>query len=254
MRPFKVAMVAVAAAVLVAALSACTKEPAGQVSFTQPANGASVVSPFTVKMSAAGVTVEPASAGVHDRRGHHHIIVGETLPPTGQPIPSDAQHLHFGKAQTEATLDLPPGEHTLQLLFAKGDHVPYDPIITSNIKVTVTNQRKVSFLEPVSAAQVTSPFTVKMGAAGVTVEPASAGVHEGAGHHHIIVDADLPASGQPIPSDAQRLHFGKAQTEATLDLPPGEHTLQLLFAKGDHIPYDPFVTSTIKVTVTGQRK
>ncbi|MBI4198414.1 MAG: DUF4399 domain-containing protein [Chloroflexi bacterium] len=249
MRPFKIAMVAVAAAAVVAALSACTKEPAGQVSFTQPTNGASVVSPFTVRMTANGVTVEPASAGVHDGRGHHHIIVGETLPPKGQPIPSDAQHLHFGKAQTEATLDLPPGEHTLQLLFAKGDHISYDPIITSSIKLTVTAQRKVSFLEPVSAAQVTSPFTVKMGAAGITVEPASAGVHEGAGHHHIIVDADLPASGQPIPSDAQHLHFGKAQTEAALDLPPGEHTLHLVFADANHVPYSPYVTSTLKVTV-----
>jgi hypothetical protein len=88
-----------------------------------------------------------------------------------------------------------------------------------------------------------------MGAAGVTVEPASAGVHEGAGHHHIIVDADLPASGQPIPSNAQHLHFGKAQTEATLDLPPGEHTLHLVFADANHIPYSPHVAATLKVTV-----
>ncbi|MSQ21902.1 MAG: DUF4399 domain-containing protein [Dehalococcoidia bacterium] len=244
----------VLAVVAIGILSACTKEPAGKVSISAPADLAKVVSPFKVQMAAQGVTVEPASAGVNDGRGHHHVIIDDNLSPKGQPIPSDVNRLQFGKGQSEATLDLAPGEHTIRLFFAKGDHIPYDPIITSSIKGTVTEQRKVSFSEPAIGAQVISPFIVKMAAQSLVVEPATAGIHEGAGHHYIIVDADLPTAGQPIPSDAQHLHFGKAQTEATLDLAPGKHTLRLVFADGNHSPYDPAVTSAIEVTVTQQRK
>ena len=124
----------VAAAVF---LPACGSEPAGEVSFTQPKDGASVVSPFTVKMAATGVKVEPASAGVNEGAGHHHIIIDADLPPAGRPIPSDDDHRHFGKGQTETTLDLPAGEHTLRLSFANGKHNPYDPAVTDTIKVTV---------------------------------------------------------------------------------------------------------------------
>ena len=239
-------------ALVVLFLLACKSEPAGEVAFTQPQDGAEVASPFTVKMSATGVRVEPAIEGVNEGAGHHHIVVDADLPPAGRPVPSDAQHLHFGKGQTEAVLDLPPGEHTLRLSFADGHHSPYDPAVTDTIKVTVTGRSAVSFTQPEDGAEVASPFTVKMSATGVRVEPASEGVNEGAGHHHIVVDADLPPAGRPVPSDAQHLHFGKGQTEAVLDLPPGEHTLRLSFADGHHSPYDPAVTDTIKVTVTGR--
>ena len=123
-------------AVMTVALAGCKSEPAGTVSFEVPADGAEVVSPFVIRMSADGLTVEPAGT-VRDGYGHHHILVDAGLPPAGQPIPADDQHRHFGKGQTEATLDLSPGEHTLTLLFAGGDHVPYDPPITRTIRVTV---------------------------------------------------------------------------------------------------------------------
>ena len=112
-------------------------KPAGKVSFVEPKDGASVVSPFTVKMDATGVKVEPASAGVNKNAGHHHIIIDAALPPPGSPVPSDAQHKHFGLGQTETVLDLPVGQHTLRLSFADGKHNPLDPAVTSTIKVTV---------------------------------------------------------------------------------------------------------------------
>jgi hypothetical protein len=108
---------------------------------------------------------------------------------------------------------------------------------------------KVNFIEPQDGAQVVSPFTIRMGTEGVIVEPASHGVRDGYGHHHIIVDAGLPALDQPIPSDEQHRHFGGGQTETTLDLPPGEHTITLLFAQGNHIPYSPAITDTMTITV-----
>ena len=72
-----------------------------------------------------------------------------------------------------------------------------------------------------------SPFKVWFGLRGMGVAPA--GVDKpNTGHHHLIVDADLPPPDQPIPNNKNYLHFGGGQTETILDLPPGKHTLQLL--------------------------
>jgi hypothetical protein len=68
------------------------------------------------------------------------------------------------------------------------------------------------------------------------------------GHHHLLIDTDLPPIDQPIPNDKNHLHFGLGQTEAYIDLPPGTHTLQLLMGDGDHIPHDPPVMSK-KITI-----
>jgi hypothetical protein len=73
---------------------------------------------------------------------------------------------------------------------------------------------------------------------------------DGAGHHHLIVDAKTPPLDAPIPADANHLHFGKGQTETTVELKPGKHTLQLVVGDQLHIPHDPAVVSkTITVTV-----
>lgn len=69
------------------------------------------------------------------------------------------------------------------------------------------------------------------------------------GHHHLLIDTDLPPFDQEIPSDRQHLHFGGGQTEARLeDLPPGKHTLQLLLADCNHVPHDPPLYSK-KITI-----
>jgi hypothetical protein len=71
--------------------------------------------------------------------GHHHLFidVSEPLNPT-EPIPADKNHLHFGAGQTEARIELPPGEHTLQLVLGDAQHVPFDPpVVSKKIKITV---------------------------------------------------------------------------------------------------------------------
>ncbi len=76
-----------------------------------------------------------APAGDHTPgTGHFHLLIDSTLTPEElkQPIPSDDQHIHYGKGQTEATITLPPGKHTLQLLLGDGNHVPHDPPIMSD--------------------------------------------------------------------------------------------------------------------------
>lgn len=63
------------------------------------------------------------------------------------------------------------------------------------------------------------------------------------GHHHLLIDTDLPQLDKPIPNDFNHLHFGAGQTETELNLTPGEHSLQLLLGDKDHIPHTPPVMS-----------
>jgi Domain of unknown function (DUF4399) len=110
---------------------------------------------------------------------------------------------------------------------------------------------KVVILSPKNGANVTNPVVVKFGIKGMTLAPA--GTHEpNTGHHHLLIDTDPPADlSKPLPVTDKILHFGKAQAETTLTLPPGKHTLQLLLADGNHIPHNPPVMSkkiTINVT------
>jgi hypothetical protein len=69
------------------------------------------------------------------------------------------------------------------------------------------------------------------------------------GHHHLLIDVDLPAFDEPIPADENHLHFGKGQTETVIELPPGKHTLQLIMGDKDHVPLDPPLYSK-KITIT----
>ena len=114
-----------------------TAAPAGaRVTITSPASGATVKSPVTVTFTIAGMTLAPA--GTNDpNTGHHHLLIDTGMPALDQPIPMDASHIHFGKAQTEAQVELAPGPHTLQLLLGDGNHVPHDPPVASE-QITIT--------------------------------------------------------------------------------------------------------------------
>lgn len=90
-------------------------------------------------------------------------------------------------------------------------------------------------------------FKVWFGTRNFGVAPAGTFVPN-TGHHHLLVDTDLPPLDQPIPSDKQHLHFGHGQTEAVIELPPGKHTLQLLMADGNHVPQNPPLYSQ-KITI-----
>ena len=107
---------------------------------------------------------------------------------------------------------------------------------------------KVYFITPKDGQTIKSPVTVRFGLSGMGVAPAGT-VAEGTGHHHLIVDAPLPAMDQPLPKDATHLHFGKGQTETVLNLGPGKHTLQLVLGDANHIPHDPPVVSE-RITIT----
>ena len=74
---------------------------------------------FTARMGLRRMGVAPASV-VTDGSGHYHLLVDTDLVRTDQPIPSDYNHIHLRKGQTEVVLTLPPGPHTLQ--FIVGNH------------------------------------------------------------------------------------------------------------------------------------
>ncbi len=101
--------------------------------FVNIRDGDRVHSPFRVVFAVSGMGVSPVEAGKIDGTGHHHILIDLGLPPDIKaPIPFDKtdeylhQHYkHFGKGQTEAVLNLPPGKHTLRLMFADHQHIPY---------------------------------------------------------------------------------------------------------------------------------
>ena len=90
-------------------------------------------------------------------------------------------------------------------------------------------------------------FWVRMGLRNMGVSPKGTETPN-VGHHHLLIDTELPALDQPIPSDRNHLHFGAGETEARIELPPGKHTLQLLLGDRDHRPHDPPVYSK-KITV-----
>jgi len=93
--------------------------------------------------------------------------------------------------------------------------------------------------------RINSPFRLAFVVSGMGVSPVKAGKIDGTGHHHILIDLPMPADIKaPIPFDKpdeflhqHYKHFGKGETETVLDLPPGKHTLRLLFADHAHVPY-----------------
>jgi hypothetical protein len=117
--------------------SAATPAPQGaEVSIVSPKDGATVPQTVVVKFAVENIALAPAG-DVTKNTGHHHLLIDvDELPAAGQPIPADANHIHFGKAQTQAEVKLTPGKHTLQLELGDSGHMPFDPPIVSE-KITV---------------------------------------------------------------------------------------------------------------------
>lgn len=113
-----------------------TPAPAeAQAYIVSPKDGETVGQTFTVRFGLKGMGVAPAGIA-KENTGHHHLLVDmEQLPPLDQPLGSDVKH--FGGGQTEVTLTLPPGKHTLQLILGDHMHIPHNPPVVSE-KITIT--------------------------------------------------------------------------------------------------------------------
>jgi hypothetical protein len=113
--------------------------PAGaEVYFIAPHDGATVHGPVTVRFGLKGMGIAPAGIKF-DNTGHHHLLVDTDISEVNldAPMPATDKILHFGKGQTETTLTLAPGKHTLELVFADYLHTSFDPPLHSK-KITIT--------------------------------------------------------------------------------------------------------------------
>ena len=108
---------------------------------------------------------------------------------------------------------------------------------------------EVYIISPKDGAHVHAPLRVQFGLKGMGIAPAGI-KFDNSGHHHLLIDTDAPADlSVPLPANEHIVHFGKGQTETTLALAPGKHTLQLLLADQNHIPHSPPLLSR-KITIT----
>jgi len=122
-------------------------------------------------------------------------------------------------------------------------------IFSINLLAHEESPKQVVILQPKNGEEVDQTFEVYFGIEGMTLAPA--GTYEPAtGHHHLIIDADLPNLSLPIPSSSNYLHFGQGQDHTQLTLIPGNHTLQLILGDGNHIPHkQPLISKKIEITV-----
>lgn len=138
---FRAALIAVVTIAGLGIASAQTPSPKGaKVYIINLKDGDTVTSPFLVQFGLSGMGVAPAGV-TKENTGHHHLLMDTKLTPEQmtKPMPSDAQHKHFGGGQTETMVTLPKGEHTLQLMLGDRSHVPFSPPVMSKV-ITVTVQ------------------------------------------------------------------------------------------------------------------
>lgn len=113
----------------------------------------------------------------------------------------------------------------------------------------IRDNAKVYFIWPSDGAVIKGgKLWVRMGLRNAGLAPAGI-EQQNTGHHHLIVDAELPPFDEVIPADKNHFHMGKGQSEYRLTLPPGKHTLQILLADHQHIPHNPPIYSK-KITIT----
>lgn len=125
------------------------------------------------------------------------------------------------------------------------------PAMAELERISASDNAEVYFIAPEDGQTLSGPVTVSMGVKGMGVAPAGANFPD-TGHHHLLVnmpleDVDLDA---PLPFTDHTRHFGGGQTEGSLELEPGEYSLQLLFMDYRHVSFDsPLVSDVITITV-----
>lgn len=233
------------------------REPVS-VHFSNLKSGYRVRTPFWVEFGIRGMGVIPAG-NANAKAGHHHILIDTPLPKDHTaPIPFSDTHKHFGKAQTGTELDLPPGRHTLRLLFADHAHKPYF-VFSNEIAIEVIGKRasdpapKVvagdrdsceAWYQDLRAAPrtttgrevyvknlreeeaVSSPFTLSLGVlgAGLGVAPAGTTIKD-TGHFRLLFNS---RGGGTV----QRQNLTDGRSEAIVDLPLGEYEVVVALHDG----------------------
>ncbi|CAD5372099.1 conserved exported hypothetical protein [Rubrivivax sp. A210] len=221
------------------------------VDFSNLRDGQTVYSPFQIDFAIRGMGVVPAGTK-HAKAGHHHLLVDTPLPiNVGEAIPFNDRHRHFGKGQTGTVLDLPPGRHTLRLLFADHEHRPFF-VYSPEITVQVAGPRKAGgaaieagceawYNDELSRPRppgprilvanlrdgeaVVSPFNVRLAADGLGVAPRGNG---GPANGHF--QLEIMAKGRAT----QLVDLENGATQANLFLSPGPYVLRVRMSDDAH--------------------
>ncbi len=200
------------------------------VYFTNLQHNDEVQSPFVVRFGLSRWGVAPAGQNLQST-GHHHLLLNKKLPlPPDKPIPFDANHLHFGRGQMETVLNLPPGPHTLRLLFANHAHVPYfmySPEITVHVRAGKSalpenhgKQPTAEILKPAPGEHVKGAFRVNFHASGMNIANEKTTTKD-TGHFQLTLKPLQPEGKEVV------LDFSDGATETWLHPPAGTYQLTL---------------------------
>ncbi len=146
-----------------------------------------------------------------------------------------------GGGESESSVDEAPAEESAAEMQSA------EPV-ASLPRTASPDGARVFFITPADGETVSSPVSIEFGIEGMTVVAAGDATPD-SGHHHLIVNAELPEFGLPVPATENYIHFGDGSTSTELTLEPGTHTLQLLLGDYLHIPHDPPVMSD-PITIT----
>jgi hypothetical protein len=220
-----------------------------KISFEQPQDGQTIADGVSVIVNAENVELEPAGQA-RDGAGHLIILVDTDPIQKGDVVPQSDSIVHLGAGEGPdlrmTVLDLEPGEHTLTAQLADGVHRATD-LTSETVTVTVTGDASASFVDMEDGTEVTSPVTFRWTTENYEIEPAGQ-VRQNAGHGHLLIDQDPVEVGTLIPVTENSIHYGGGETEATLDLEPGEHRVVLQMGNGNH--YATPLVDEVTITVT----
>lgn len=226
-------------------VSSPLRTPQPETYFSNLKDGAQIETPFVLKFGLSRYGLAPITKVV-PHAGHHHLLVDRDLPLNfSEPLPFNAQYMHFGKGQMETVLDFPPGTYKLRLLLANDKHIPYF-IYSKPLHVVVTRKREgvdpktvaqpgVSLLAPASGESLRPPFRVGFHASGLNVGSEEV-TDMGVGHFRLVAEK----AGAP----AERIAFTNGATEAWLAPPAGDYRFKLELvgnAQGDVMAASPAI-------------
>jgi uncharacterized protein DUF4399 len=232
-----------------------TPEATAPIRIVWPAPDAEVIGrDVSVSWQAPGFRIVPAAQAENETDYHAHFIVDGTYEAVeGSPIPQQCGVLHTA-ANPAVLTNLPPGEHTVQLVIANPGHVPVTGLDRPSVSFTVVeNPDAIRITSPENCEQVTGPdVEIAWEAPGLTIVPAAEAKTETDLHAHFIVDGAYEVvAGAPIPVQDGVIHT--AANPVTIEgLAPGAHTIQLVIADPGHVPIAGLARPQLTIIVSDQ--
>ena len=230
-----------------------TPETSAPIRIVWPAPDAEVIGrDVSVSWQAPGLRIVPAAQAENETDYHAHFIVdGAYEADEGAPIPQQCGVLHTA-ANPAVLTNLPPGEHTVELVIANPGHVPVPGLDRPSVSFTVAeNPDAIRITSPENCEQVTGPdVEIAWEAPGLTIVPAAEAQTETDLHAHFIVDGAYEVvAGAPIPVQDGVIHT--AANPVTIEgLAPGAHTIQLVIADPGHVPIVALARPQLTITVS----